>query len=66
MVGMGFEFIMIVPLLPSYCGFFFVFECGVSFFGWFQRPPVTVVQQLVAILVLLREEMSTRPSTLPS
>ena len=38
-VGMGFDFIMIVPLLPSHCGFF-IFGHGVSFCGGFQRPPV--------------------------
>ena len=32
---MGFDFIMIVSLLPSTCGCFFVFGCGVSFFGGF-------------------------------
>ena len=35
---MGFNFIMIESLLPSCCGFF-VFGCGVSFFGGFQHPP---------------------------
>ena len=34
--GMGFDFIVIVPLLLSCCGFFFVFEHGASFFGGFQ------------------------------
>ena len=64
--GMGFDFIVIAPLLPS-CGFFFVFGHGVSFFGGFQHPPVEpAVQQLVAILVLLQKEISTHPSTLPS
>ena len=33
LAGMGFDFIMIVPLLPSHRGFFFVFG-GVSFFRW--------------------------------
>jgi len=33
---MRFDFIMIEPLLPSYCSFFFVFECGISSFGGFQ------------------------------
>ena len=28
---MGFDFIVIVPLLPCHCTFFFVFGCGVSF-----------------------------------
>ena len=35
---MGFDFIMIVPLLPSHCGF--IFGHGVSFCGGFQHPPV--------------------------
>ena len=38
--GMRLEFIMIVPLLPCHCGFFFVFGCGVSFFGGFQNLPI--------------------------
>ena len=38
--SMGFDFIMIVPLLPSCCGFFFVFGLRLSFFGGFQHPPV--------------------------
>ena len=38
--GMGFDFIVIVPLLPSPCRFFFVFGHGESFFGRFQHPPV--------------------------
>ena len=33
---MGFYFIVIAPLLLSCCGFFFVFECEVFFFGGFQ------------------------------
>ena len=28
------------PLLLSHCSFFFVFGCGISFFGGFQYPPV--------------------------
>ena len=39
-VGMGFDFILIVPLLPSHCSFFFVFAQGVSVFGGLQCPPV--------------------------
>ena len=35
----GIFFLTIVPLLPSYCGFF-VIGCGTSFFGGFQHPPV--------------------------
>ena len=33
LTGMGFDLIMIVPLLPP-CWSFFVFGCGVSFFVW--------------------------------
>ena len=40
LAGMGFDFIMIVPFLPSHYSFFFVFEHGVSSFGGSQRPPV--------------------------
>ena len=39
LAGMGFDLIMIVPFLPSCCGFFFVFACELSSFG-FQHPPV--------------------------
>lgn len=28
---MGFDFTTVVPLLPTYCGFSFIFECMVSF-----------------------------------
>ena len=37
---MGFDFIVIVPLLLSHCSFSFVFGCGVSFSGEFQCLPV--------------------------
>ena len=37
---MGFVFIVISPLVPSHCGFFFVFGHGVSFSGELQHPPV--------------------------
>ena len=36
---MEFDFIVIVPLLLSGCGFF-IFGHGVSFFGRFQHPPI--------------------------
>ena len=39
LAGMGFDLIMIVPLVPSRCSFF-VFGYGVSLFGGFQCPPV--------------------------
>ena len=38
--GMGFDFIMIAPVLPSRCSFFFVFGHGISFFGQLHRPPI--------------------------
>ena len=38
---MGFDFTVFVPILPSHCGFSFVFGCGVSFFGEFQCLPVS-------------------------
>ena len=40
LVGVGLDFILFVPLLPSHCSFFFVFGHGVSFFGGFQHLPV--------------------------
>ena len=38
--GMAFDFIVIVPLLPSLCGLFFVLGHGIYFLGWFQHPPI--------------------------
>ena len=58
-MGMGFDFIMIVPLLLSCCSFFFVFECGLSFSGRFQWPPFRGYSTTSWILVLLQEETST-------
>ena len=63
---MGFDFIV---MAPSYCllvasplllDMEYLFLVGSSFL------PLMVVQQLVVILVLSQEEMSTRPSTPPS
>ena len=66
LVSEGFDLTMTVPLALSYCSFF-VFGHGISFFGGFQHPPVDqpVVQQPM-VIVVLSEEMSTRPSTPPS
>ena len=36
---MGFDFTLIAPLLPSHCGFSFVFGCGGIFSGKFQCLP---------------------------
>ena len=67
---MRFDFIMIVPLLPSHCGFSFVFCCRISFFwggGVFSSILLSnVIQQKVAISLLLQKEMNASPSTLPS
>ena len=37
---MGFDFIVIVALLPSHWGFFFVFGGGISYFVGFLLRPV--------------------------
>ena len=58
---MGFDFIVISPLLPSHCGFSFVFGCGVSFLVSSSVFLLMIVQQLVMILVLLQEGVSTLP-----
>ena len=59
-------FIMTAPLLLSHCGFFFVFGCGISFLVGSNILLLMVVQQLISVLVLSQEEMSTCASTLPS
>ena len=64
--GMAFDFIVIVPLLPSLCGLFFVLGHGIYFLGWFQILLSKTVQQLVVILLFLQEEMSAHHSTPPS
>ena len=63
---MGFDFIVIVPLLPSHCGFPFIFGCGVSFLVSSSVFLSTIVQQLVVIPVLSQEGVRARPSILPS
>ena len=55
-VRMGFDFIVIVPLLHSRCGFFFIFGRGVSFSGRFQHPSgSSLVAQLVKSLPAIWE-----------
>ena len=63
---MGFDFIVIAPLLLSHCGFSFVFGCGVSFLVSSSVFLSMIVQQLVVILVFSQEGMRARPSTPPS
>ena len=64
LAGMGFDFIVIAPLLPSR-GFSFVLECRVSFLVGSSVLLLMVVQHLLAILVLSQEKISACPSTLP-
>ena len=55
---MGFDFIVIVPLLPSHCDFSFVFGCGVSFLVSSSVFLSMTVQQLVAIPMFSQEGVS--------
>ena len=63
---MGFDFIVIAPLVPSHCGFSFVFGCGVSFLVSSSVFLSMTVWQLAVILVFSQEEVRARPSTPPS
>ena len=62
---MGFDFIVIAPLLPSHCSFSFVFGCGVSFLVSSSVFLSMIVQQFIVIPVLSQEGVSTHPSTPP-
>ena len=55
---MGFDFIVIVPLLPSHCSFSFVFGCGVSFLVSSSVFLSMIVQQVVVILVFSKQGVS--------
>ena len=63
---MGFDFTVIVPLLPSHCGFSFVFVHEVSFLVNSSVFLLMIVQQWVVILVLSQEGVNGRPSAPPS
>ena len=63
---MGFDFIVITPLLLSHCGFSFVFGCGLSFLVSSSVSLSMIVHRLVVIPVLSQEGVSARPSTVPS
>ena len=63
---MGFDFIVIAPLLASHCGFSFVFGCKVSFLVSSSVFLLMIVQQFIVILVLWQEGVLAHPSTLPS
>ena len=60
---MGFDFTVIAPLLPSHCGFSFVFVCGLSFLVSSSVFLSLIVQQLVVILVFSQEGVRAHPST---
>ena len=59
-VGIGFDFVVNLLLLPFCCGCFFVFGHGVSFLVHSSVLLSMIVQQLVAILVLLQEELNAK------
>ena len=59
---MGFDFIVIAPLLLSHYGFSFVFGCGVSFLVSSSVFLSMIVQQLVVIPVLAQEGLSAHPT----
>ena len=63
---MGFDFTVIASLLPSHCGFSFVFGCGVSFLVSSSVLLSMIVQQLVVFLVFSQEGVRARPFTPPS
>ena len=63
--GYGIWFV-IAPLLPSHCGFSFVFGCGVSFLVSSSVFLLMTVQQLAVVLVLSQEGVRACPSTPPS
>ena len=63
---MGFDFTLIVPLLPSHCGFSSVLGRWVSSLVKSSVFLSMIVQQPVVILVLSQEGVRARPSTPPS
>ena len=63
---MGFDFIVIAPLLSSHCGFSFVFACAVSFLLSSNVFLLMIFHQLAVILVFSKEGLRARPSTLSS
>ena len=64
--AMGFDFIVIAPLLPSHCGFSVVFGCGVSSLVSSSVFLLMIVQQSVVILVFSQEGVREHPFTPPS
>ena len=56
---MGFDFIVIAPLLPSHCGFSFVSGCGLPFLVNSSVFLSMIVPQSVVIPVLSQEGVTT-------
>ena len=66
-VSMGFDFIVIVPLLPSVVASPLSLDERYLLWLLYSNALLSmVVQQLVVILVLWQEEMSTHTSNLPA
>ena len=63
---MGFDFIVIAPLLPFHCSFSCVFGGGVTFLVSSRVFLPMIVQRLVVLLALLEEGVRAHPSTPPS
>ena len=67
LVSMGFDFIVIVPLLPSVVASPLSLDERYLLWWLYSNALLSmVVQQLVVILVLWQEEMSTHTSNLPA
>ena len=62
---MGFDFVMIVSILPSYSGLFFVSGCRIPFLVGSSILLLVGVQHLVMVLVFPSEGVSSHTSTLP-
>ena len=63
---MGLDFIMIVSLRLSHCGFFLVFGHEVSFVLVGSSILLSMAVHQLAVILVLLQEMSTCPSTLQS
>ena len=66
LAGMGFDFIVFVPLQCLFVASPLYLDMGYLFLVGSSVLLSMVVQQLVVILVFLQEEMSAHPATLPS
>ena len=66
LAGMGFDFTVVAPLLPSRCSVSSVLRHGVCFLAGSNALLSMAVQPLLVILVFSQERMSARPSALSS